>query len=75
MSEFDGYYQWLGIPPQDQPPSHYRLLGSQDFECDEGVIDSAADRQSTHVRKSQTGPHSALSQQILNEIATARLCP
>lgn len=24
---FDPYHQWLGIPPKDQPPNHYRLLG------------------------------------------------
>ena len=23
---FDPYHIWLGIPPEDQPPSHYRLL-------------------------------------------------
>ena len=24
---FDPYHKWLGIPPEDQPPHHYRLLG------------------------------------------------
>jgi hypothetical protein len=23
---FDPYHRWLGIPPQEQPPNHYRLL-------------------------------------------------
>lgn len=23
---FDPYHKWLGIPPKDQPPNHYRLL-------------------------------------------------
>ena len=24
---FDPYYTWLGIPPEEQPPDHYRLIG------------------------------------------------
>ena len=24
---FDPYHKWLGIPPKQQPPDHYRLLG------------------------------------------------
>ena len=23
----DPYHVWLGIPPEEQPPNHYRLLG------------------------------------------------
>ena len=30
---FDPYYRWLGIPPGEQPPNHYRLLGVQLFEA------------------------------------------
>src|SRR5688572_1794287 len=29
---FDAYYTWLGIPPAEQPPHFYRLLGVQPFE-------------------------------------------
>ena len=25
--EFDPYHRWLGIPPEEQPADHYRLLG------------------------------------------------
>ncbi len=35
---FDGYYKWLGIPPSEQPPNHYRLLGLGLFESDPDVI-------------------------------------
>ena len=28
---FDPYESWLGIPPEDQPPNHYRLLGLKPF--------------------------------------------
>jgi len=71
---FDPYHKWLGISPKDQPPHHYRLLGIDLFESDPDVISSAADQRMGHVRVFQTGKHSALSQQILNEIAGARVC-
>ena len=71
---FNGYHVWLGIPPNEQPPNHYRLLGIAAFETDLDVIEHAADRQMAHVRTFQSGRHGALSQQILNELAVARLC-
>lgn len=73
-SEFDPYYRWLGIPPAEQPPTHYRLLGLADFESDQDVIESAADRQMAHVRSHQAGSRSALSQRLLNELSAAKLC-
>jgi len=74
MESFDAYRKWLGIPPEEQPPNHYRLLGIGLFESDPDVISNAADRQMAHVRSFQTGRHSELSQQILNELSSARLC-
>ncbi len=71
---FNGYYVWLGIPLGEQPPNYYRLLGISLFESDQDVIDHAADRQMAHVRTFQAGRHAALSQQILNELAAARVC-
>ncbi len=71
---FNGYHVWLGIPPNEQPPNHYRLLGITQFETDLDVIDHAADRQMAHVRTFQSGRNAGLSQQILNELAMARLC-
>lgn len=71
---FDAYHKWLGIPKEDQPPNHYRLLGIQQFESDPDVIESAADQRMTHIRGYQSGRHAELSQQILNEVAAARLC-
>ena len=32
MASFDPYQAWLGIPPHDQPPNLYRLLGLVLFE-------------------------------------------
>jgi hypothetical protein len=74
VEAFDPYHKWLAIPPGEQPPNHYRLLGAQTFESDADVIANAADRQMAHVKVFQAGPHSAFSQKILNEIAAARVC-
>jgi WD40 repeat protein len=72
--QFDPYRKWLGIPPKEQPPNHYRLLGIDLFESDPDVISNAADRQMVHVRSFQSGKYSELSQQILNELSAARVC-
>jgi len=74
MSTFDPYRVWLGIPPEEQPPNHYRLLGIGLFESEPEVIANAADRQMRHVRSFQSGRHSKLSQRLLNELSKARLC-
>jgi len=71
---FDPYHKWLGIPPQEQPPNHYRLLGLQVFEGDPDVIANAADRQMSHVRTYQTGKNAVQSQRLLNEISAAKIC-
>jgi hypothetical protein len=70
----DPYYEWLGIPPKDQPPNHYRLLGIELFEANPNVIDAAANRQMGFVKEYQTGPDCELSQHLLNELSAARLC-
>src|SRR5947208_16898289 len=72
--KFDAYYKWLGIPPKDQPPSHYRLLGLEVFESDPEVIDRAANRLMDYLHSITDGEHLAQSQTLLNQIATARLC-
>ncbi len=74
MASFDPYRKWLGIPSEEQPPHHYRLLGIGLFESDSDVIANAADRQMTHVRTFQSGKYTAQSQRILNELAAARIC-
>lgn len=71
-SDFDPYYLWLGIPPQEQPPNHYRLLGIAAFESNASVIDSAASRQSTYLHSVAAGPQRQASQKLLTEIAGAR---
>lgn len=75
MSEvFDPYRKWLGIPPQHQPPHHYRLLGIEAFEPDADVIANAADGRMAQVKTFQTGKNSEASQRILNELAAAKVC-
>jgi hypothetical protein len=71
---FDPYHKWLGIPPQEQPPNHYRLLGLTLFESDPEVIDSAANRQMAYLQSCANGPHVHFSQRLLNDVAAARLC-
>ena len=73
-TEFDPYYKWLGIPPKDQPPHHYRLLGIELFETDREVIDAAANRLMGYLKDLAVGDEGAHSQHLLNEIARARLC-
>lgn len=71
---FDPYHKWLGIPPAEQPPHHYRLLGIAVFESDPDVIEHAADRQMTHVRSLATGKYAQHTQKLLNELAAAKVC-
>jgi WD40 repeat protein len=71
---FDPYRKWLGIPPEEQPPNHYRLLGVGLFEVDGDVIQEAADRQMAHVQRHKLGNYAALSQKMLNELAAAKIC-
>ena len=71
---FDPYYKWLGIPPREQPPNHYRLLTINLFENDPQVIEAAADRQMAFLRTLQTGQHVQDAQRLLNEISQARVC-
>ena len=72
--DFDPYHKWLSIRDPKRPPNHYRLLGLELFETDPDVIAEAAQRQMAHVRTFQLGPHSALSQKLLNELAAAKIC-
>jgi hypothetical protein len=74
VETFDPYFKWLAIPPAEQPPNHYRLLGVPLFVDDPDVIDNAADQRMSHIRSFQTGKRSAESQRLLNEIAVARNC-
>jgi hypothetical protein len=73
-SDFDPYRKWLGIPADQQPPTHYRLLGLADFEKDHDVIDNACERCSAHVKTFATGENAELAKRILKELSAARRC-
>ena len=72
--DFDPYYKWLGIPPKDQPPHHYRLLGIELYEDDPDVIEAAANRLMAYLHEISTGEMADQAQKLLNEISTARIC-
>ncbi|MBI5758903.1 MAG: WD40 repeat domain-containing protein [Planctomycetales bacterium] len=74
MEKFDAYYKWLGIPPEEQPPNHYRLLGVSQFEADPDVISSAANQRVGYLRQRAAGPHQELTKKLLDEVAAARNC-
>lgn len=74
MDNYDAYHLWLGIPPEEQPPSHYRLLGVRLFEQNVEVIRNAADRQRAHVKRLGINQHEKRGQDLLNEIEVAKIC-
>ena len=69
----DVYHELLGIPPEEQPPNHYRLLGIAPFESDREVILNATRRQCGFVRTVAL-VYPAESQTLLNELTAAKLC-
>jgi len=74
MAGFDPYHKWLGIPPEEQPANHYRLLGLAPFEEDADVIDAAVNRNIAYLQDAATGQHIKESQALINEITQVRLC-
>ena len=70
----DVYKQWLGIPEEFRPPTHYQLLRLVDFEDDVSKIETYYKKLNSHVRKYATGQYSIESQELLNELAKAMLC-
>ncbi|MDE0939710.1 MAG: hypothetical protein OSA43_07125, partial [Pirellulales bacterium] len=71
---FDPYHKWLAIPPEDQPPSHYRLLVIDAFEQDEEVIANAAEQRLSHLRILEMGEQGATATELIKEIKAARSC-
>jgi formylglycine-generating enzyme required for sulfatase activity len=71
--DFDPYHEWLGIPPDEQPANHYRLLGLELFEADRDMIESVSLKHIAHVRTFAIGANSERSQLLLNELSAARL--
>lgn len=70
---FDPLHSWFGIPPQEQPPNHYRLLGVSLFESSADVIDTAYDKQMTFLHGCANGDHAELAESLMNQVSAARL--
>jgi len=70
---FDPLHKWLDIPPAQQPPNVYQLLGIQAMEADLDVISNAADQRMTHLRTFAQGPNALQASNLLNQVAAARL--
>ena len=68
---FDPYYLWLGIPPDVQPPHHYRLLGLSTFENDLDVIEHASQLRLHYLNRQVHGPHGEVAQRLIQEIDQA----
>ncbi|MEO0528939.1 MAG: FHA domain-containing protein [Planctomycetota bacterium] len=69
----DAYHKLLGIPPDEQPPNHYRLLAIEPFETDSEVISNAARARCQFLRSiSLKVPE--VSEPLLNEIMAAKVC-
>ncbi|NQT16357.1 MAG: toll/interleukin-1 receptor domain-containing protein, partial [Planctomycetes bacterium] len=72
---FDPYREWLGIPPEEQPPNHYRLLGLKPFEDLTSVIRAAVEMRFDHVRKyTLSGPLAEHAYRTLDEVSAASAC-
>lgn len=71
---FDPYQAWLGIPPEEQPPDHYRLLGIERFESRPEVIEAAADRRRGALHGFQRGEQAIPAARLIDEIAHAKAC-
>lgn len=70
---FDPYYIWLGIPKEESLRHYYLLLGLKPLESDLDVISHACDRRMAYLKNFTTGPNHDDANQLLNEIATARI--
>ena len=82
---FDPYYKWLAIPPDEQPPSHYRLLGLRPLEGDpdelfslirqmqDAIFDAGAERVSTVVKMDDRRDGEAIAMESKVESALSKL--
>ncbi len=74
-SGFDPYREWLGITSDRRPPNYYELLGVKIFEDRPSVIDAASLKRVELLQDIATGSERVeISQRILNEVSSARLC-
>ena len=70
----DPYVEWLGIRETARPLSHYQLLGVPEFEENPLVIAVAADAAIARLNNCDSGNLRGRRQQLLDELALAKLC-
>src|SRR5262245_21595711 len=68
----DLYWDWLKVPQDKRPPTHFDLLGLAQTESDPNAIAAAAALQAQRVKANQTGPQADQCQRLLKEIAAAK---
>src|SRR5438067_7142704 len=64
---------WLGLPPGDWPPDHYRLLGLEPGESDCARIEQCVHQRLEAVRRYQL-LHPELVTEAMNRLAQAYVC-
>jgi hypothetical protein len=71
---FDPYRKWLGIPPEEQPPHHYRLLGLELFEEDPDVIVNAADSRLSFLQSLVKDKNADMADRLSAQIKEVQSC-
>jgi hypothetical protein len=74
VEAFDPYCKWLGIPPEEQPPTHYHMLGIPAFEGDVDIIRAAVEQRVLFLRTLQLSPQVKLAERLLNEVIAPPIC-
>lgn len=72
--DFDAYYMWLGIPPEERPAHHYRLLDVKAFESNVEAIEMGFNRRMLYLRSIKDGARLDEAQQLQEELTEARVC-
>ncbi|MGH7138310.1 MAG: hypothetical protein ACREHD_21380, partial [Pirellulales bacterium] len=70
---FNPYSEWLDVPPHIATPTYYELLELRPLESDTGKIEAAYQRQSAKIASQLSGRHVAEAQQLMGELAEARM--
>lgn len=68
------YSRWLGIPADRLPPNYYVLLGIDEFEVDEDVIEKAAKAKfrELHTLAATVGPLRQEVEKLIGDVVKAR---
>ncbi|MFV1964717.1 MAG: hypothetical protein ACC628_04795, partial [Pirellulaceae bacterium] len=72
--DFDAYKTWLGIPPEEQPPDYYRLLGLTQYEDSRQRIVKASQLRLSHVSRFKNSERGRVAQKLASELSKATSC-